>query len=268
MWNMKLCWWVFQLRQNPGCVLPFDRFLPPTRVLQQRIRLIWTGLVAESCRPSSVHVKKLICWHHQVFTTGSRLAHVGRFEFSKIQILAVNFIMGDKWCLCCFPSFLFKKTRSNIKALTTTVCLPFVLSSKNDVLRKVVSSACNSNDCAVFLERAVLWCADGSLWTLHSSQCWKVCTGLRWNQTSPRMLHQGHSEVRRVCVVEHRVTARWTPLPCLKTGAGLRHHAFAPQGQMATQWKGQVLASHDDRCGLADPWKGSQGPHTCERRPT
>lgn len=99
----------------------------------------------------------------RVFTTGSHLAHVGRFEFSKIKFLAVNFIMGDKWCLCCFPSFLFKKTLSNIKALTTTVCLPFTLSSKNDVLRKVASSACNSNDCAVFLGRTVLRCADGSL---------------------------------------------------------------------------------------------------------
>lgn len=152
MWNLKPCWWMFQLHQNPGCVLPFDRLFCPRVFHSSVYGSCGQGWCVESCRPSSVHVKKLVCWQHR---ESSPLAAVqlrlADSSSPKFKFLLWILSWATKSCLFCFPLFLFKEMLSNIKALTTTVCLPFVLSVKMMFLRKVASSACNSSDCAVFL---------------------------------------------------------------------------------------------------------------------
>lgn len=81
VWNLKPCWWVFQLRQLLGVSCTWMSPLP-TPVLWQHLAV--AGV--ESGRFFfPVHVKKPICQHHP-FTTGSGQSHIGKFKFSKIHI--------------------------------------------------------------------------------------------------------------------------------------------------------------------------------------
>lgn len=90
VWNLKPCWWVFQLRQVLGVSCTWISPLP-TPVLWQHLAVAGE----ESGRfPFPVHVKKLICPHHP-FTTGSGQSHIGRFKFSKIHFFL------QAWILSC-----------------------------------------------------------------------------------------------------------------------------------------------------------------------
>lgn len=118
------------------------------------------------CRPSTVHIKKpCLLISPGVFSTGNCQAHAGRFKFSKIQIFVckLKFYLGQQvvpvlFVLLELIGWLHSLLRklSNIQVFITTVCLPFVLSSKSDVTEKVASLACNSNNYTVFLETATI----------------------------------------------------------------------------------------------------------------
>lgn len=71
-----------------------------------------------------------------VLTTGSCPAHAGRFKFSKIQILALNFIMGDKIVSLLLPFVPFQGNAVKYESLSNHSLFAFCPFSKNDVPEK------------------------------------------------------------------------------------------------------------------------------------